>query len=159
MKREFIERDDIMERGKCHDCGCKEGQFHQPGCDMERCPFCGRQLITCKCCYEKLGLVDFKKHNEVTLGLPKEVYENGLNDEQSEQWDQILRKKGLVPYIVYPVMCVRCGTLLPDFFNVPDEEWEKYIRIDERKSVLCRPCYDLIKKMIDGAAAEPETSM
>jgi len=31
----------------CHDCGCKEGELHSPGCDMERCPLCGGQLITC----------------------------------------------------------------------------------------------------------------
>jgi len=33
----------------CHDCGVKEGELHKDGCDMERCPKCGRQLITCDC--------------------------------------------------------------------------------------------------------------
>lgn len=31
----------------CGDCGVAEGQFHVPGCDIERCPRCGAQLITC----------------------------------------------------------------------------------------------------------------
>ncbi len=31
----------------CHDCGAHPGHFHHPGCDMERCPWCGGQLITC----------------------------------------------------------------------------------------------------------------
>lgn len=34
---------------KCHDCGVEEGQIHKWGCDMERCPMCGGQLITCQC--------------------------------------------------------------------------------------------------------------
>jgi hypothetical protein len=42
----------MNDRATCHDCGVREGQLHEPGCDMERCPFCGRQLITCGCAYE-----------------------------------------------------------------------------------------------------------
>lgn len=33
----------------CHDCNVTVGQFHHPGCDMERCPVCGRQLLMCGC--------------------------------------------------------------------------------------------------------------
>jgi hypothetical protein len=33
----------------CHDCGTPAGGFHHPGCDMERCPFCLGQLISCGC--------------------------------------------------------------------------------------------------------------
>lgn len=33
----------------CHDCGAKEGEIHQEGCDMERCPKCLGQLISCDC--------------------------------------------------------------------------------------------------------------
>ena len=36
---------------RCHDCGIvnKKGNIHHFGCDMERCPRCGRQLISCNC--------------------------------------------------------------------------------------------------------------
>jgi len=35
--------------GRCHDCNIKHGGFHHPGCDVEECPKCGGQLITCGC--------------------------------------------------------------------------------------------------------------
>lgn len=36
-------------RGNCHDCGAAPGELHELGCDTERCPRCGMQLISCSC--------------------------------------------------------------------------------------------------------------
>lgn len=36
---------------RCHDCNIenKPGNYHHLGCDMERCPACKGQLISCLC--------------------------------------------------------------------------------------------------------------
>jgi len=40
--------DPNMEDGeRCHDCGATRGHYHHWGCDAERCPACGGQLIGC----------------------------------------------------------------------------------------------------------------
>ena len=33
----------------CPDCAVAVGELHSPGCDMETCPCCGRQRISCAC--------------------------------------------------------------------------------------------------------------
>jgi hypothetical protein len=40
--------DDAFERA-CHDCNVVVPQLHHPHCDMEQCPGCGGQLLSCDC--------------------------------------------------------------------------------------------------------------
>jgi hypothetical protein len=35
------------ERETCHDCGVERGELHTKGCDVEQCPECHTQLISC----------------------------------------------------------------------------------------------------------------
>ena len=39
----------LSNRYRCSDCGVKNAGNHHPNCDMERCPKCGGQLISCGC--------------------------------------------------------------------------------------------------------------
>ena len=36
-----------MSIDNCYDCGVRPGELHRPGCDVEQCPHCGWQLLTC----------------------------------------------------------------------------------------------------------------
>ena len=126
-----------MEKPKtCHDCGCQEGELHLPGCDMERCPFCLNQLISCNCCYEHLGI-------DVSKGTW--AYSHGLTDEQSKEWDKMLTAKGLIPYIRIPNLCEMCGKLWPDMFH--DDDWEKYVIPELQDKILCEKCYEWMKSI------------
>lgn len=57
--------------GNCHDCGVPQGAMHHPGCDMEACPICGGQLISCNCwAAPLLSTEDFHLLAEVEKHLP-----------------------------------------------------------------------------------------
>jgi hypothetical protein len=44
------EKDDWgVDKQPCHDCRVIKGQFHVVGCDVESCPVCGGQVISCDC--------------------------------------------------------------------------------------------------------------
>lgn len=129
------------ERFRCCTCNCLEGEIHTLGCDEEKCPFCGGQLVDCFCAYHRLN---------IPCGLGTDAYKHGLTDAQEAQWRALLEKKGRVPFIEYPDVCARCGEEYPDLFTVPDDEWKHYIEIEKRGVTLCWVCYDEIRVLIDG---------
>ena len=117
---------DLFER-VCVSCGVEEGQLHKVGCDIERCPFCGSDMINCVC----------KK------------------DYTPEEWLKIIKQKGRIPHIFWsrPLFCARCCREDMDFndfdFMVPTAEWNYYIEPAMRGCVLCISCYNEIKALID----------
>lgn len=142
---------------KCQDCGAREGALHDRGCDRERCPFCGEQLLACGCGYKKLGF-DYDR-DELFCGLPIDIYHNGLPEDLQEKWNTILEEKGRVPYIHYPRFCARCGKKYPAMHMIPDWEWDRYIAPLMRDSLLCKECLEEIKALIDEHAGLPEPKM
>lgn len=95
-----MRRGRMLEEGHCGDCEVAPGEFHQRGCDVEQCPFCGGQLISCGCCYKAFYPTyrHWDHEDEGTSGLPQEVYENGLPNEQDEEWDRRLEVRGRMPW-------------------------------------------------------------
>lgn len=131
---------DPWERGTCGDCGVREGEFHSPGCDMEICPFCLQQLITCGCCYEHLGL-------DCSPGTW--TWHNGLNKEQNARWSRILEAEGLIRFAREPNMCARCGEVWPEMFQADD--WDEVIPHPLKREMLCRRCYEAIRSFMHAA--------
>ncbi len=43
-----------FESVECPDCGTPKGYWHHAGCDIEECPKCHRQLISCPCGQENV---------------------------------------------------------------------------------------------------------
>ena len=89
----------------------------------------------------------------LTSGLPTRVYFDGLPEDQQNEWDRRLEAKGRIPWITYPNICRRCGTLWPDMFRVSDDEWAKYVEPRMRDCMLCTPCYTWLKQCIDAASS------
>lgn len=58
-----------------------------------------------------------------------------------------LKKSERIPYILIPNLCGLCGEQWPDMFNVSNEEWEKYIIPELQDKMLCKECFEELKKM------------
>lgn len=109
-----------MEAKICHDCGVSEGEVHELGCDMERCPICGVQLIG-----------DYKHFvNPKTGGWKKH---RGKSIEEYER----------VPYFQGECRCYRCGRKCL-MWDVPDEVWLAVVPFDWQDKVLCWKCFKWI---------------
>ena len=99
----------------CHDCGVKEGELHESGCDVERCHTCGQQVIVC---YEHCF------HEDGTI-------RQSFTDSRREV------------FIHVPLCCAVCLEPYPEFFRVDDNEWKR-IPIVLHDKIVCRKCYDFI---------------
>ena len=71
---------------QCPTCKTEIGRPHQSGCSVERCPFCGIQMLQDECCYKFFGIDVRTMEDE-----HPDIYAHGLPDEMSEKWEEHLR--------------------------------------------------------------------
>jgi hypothetical protein len=84
IKRKIYERkrtssNDVCLDGRCGDCGATPGYLHHPNCDMERCPRCGGQLISCGCTGDTLISDIIGSKFELEGRLRFKPYKKGAN--------------------------------------------------------------------------------
>lgn len=73
----------------CPDCNAEPGAVHSPGCDVERCPMCKMQLITCGCVYKANGMDRKLLERERPM-----IWANGPTDEMYEKFDAAVQEIG-----------------------------------------------------------------
>jgi hypothetical protein len=73
----------------CGDCGVHPGQLHKAGCDIEQCPLCGRQRMSCSCVYVVNGLDPSKLETE-----HPDLYEGGPTDAMHARCDEEIQQAG-----------------------------------------------------------------
>jgi len=67
----------------CGDCATELGELHKDGCDVERCPRCGGQFISCRCIYEIHGM----NWNTLQRDHP-DIYRDGPTAEMEARYDK-----------------------------------------------------------------------
>lgn len=68
------------DRDICPACHAASGEFHELGCPVEMCPWCGGQLVYCSCRYDQLGAESFSSEEDIA------------------RFEEILNRRGRIPY-------------------------------------------------------------
>lgn len=77
----------IGEDPTCGDCGCHVGEIHKDNCDIERCPACGLQMLSCDC-----GVV-YKIEDPNKVDLKSLIAEQEIdNIKQQKEIEKILKE-------------------------------------------------------------------
>lgn len=109
----------------CPDCGVAPGERHVGGCDVERCPMCKMQLISCNCIYKVNGM----NPNTLETEHPA-IYTQGPTEAMYAVFDAHIEKNhgGFQPWTgEWPGVaeCKEKGWFCQDGFG-PDSRWGSF---------------------------------
>jgi hypothetical protein len=93
--------------GECHDCGIIYGGIHHLGCDMEKCPSCKLQLISCPCDHN-YHIWDSENFQKSAPEIPW----NSISDNTEKRIllnKMVAKRRGVPPAVCE--MCYKEGTI------------------------------------------------
>ena len=104
--------------GTCGDCGVARGGWHHPGCDVQPCPVCGHQLMSCACRFDEDA-----PEVDPSIAEPLGVDGNGLLTERMWFGEQeVVIHRGDVPETdITTVDGIRCTTALRTVIDLAPE--------------------------------------
>ena len=103
---------------RCGDCGVFRGGWHHPGCDLQTCPACGRQLLSCGCRFD-----EDEPDASFSLVEPLGVDGNGVLTERMWMGEQevIIHRDDVPESDVTTVRGIRCTTALRTVIDLAPE--------------------------------------
>jgi len=78
-----------------------------------------------------------------------EAYDKARGYSSLEEMEEV-RASGMTDeeyFGKYGDLCGLCLMQSPEFFHVPDKEWQKYVIPPLQEGILCRKCYEKQKKL------------
>lgn len=63
------------------------------------------------------------------------------------RWKMLCTEQGRLPQLQIPNICACCGTLWPEVFRMPDDEWQKYVVPQFQEEMLCLDCYNRMREL------------